>query len=70
MFMKHVLLFATLATLLTGCSGGSSDLSASDNAAAQNNFSRPLTDAEKAKMGNAKGAPAGANPADKKPIGG
>ncbi len=65
--MKSFLLLSLSAALLVGCSGG--DASSADPAASKNNFSRPMTDAEKPKSGN--GAPTGvADPANKKPAGG
>ncbi|RYG26513.1 hypothetical protein EON82_03060 [bacterium] len=68
--MKNFLSIVSLAALLAGCSSGSTELSAKDDATAQSGFSRPLTDAEKAQMGKGNGAPAGPDPASKRPAGG
>jgi hypothetical protein len=64
--MKSFLVLSLSFALLVGCSGG--DAGNADPATSKDNFSRPMTDAEKPK-GN--GAPAGVvDPANKKPIGG
>lgn len=64
--MKSFLVLSLSAALLAGCSGGANS---TDPAASKDNFSRPMTDAEKPKSGN--GAPGGVvDPANKKPAGG
>ena len=66
--MKRVLLLTAPALLLIGCSGDAAP-SEKEGAAAQSNFNRPMTDAEKPKSGN--GAPSGvSDPMGKKPVGG
>lgn len=67
--MKNILILIPFAGLLVGCSGDS-DASAADSAAAKDNFSRPMTDAEKAAGGAGAGASGGVEPPAKKAVGG
>lgn len=60
--MKPVLSLALVASLLAGCSGGSGELPAKDDAALKNNFNRNLTPEEMAKMGGKPPADAGKPP--------
>lgn len=60
--MKLTLCCPLLALLIAGCSGGASEPTAAESATSKDNFSRSLTDAEKAKAG----AAAPVAPPDKK----
>ena len=68
--MKTHPLFASctvLAVLLSGCTGGASEPSAPNDAAAQNGFTRPMTDAEKAKGSDGPGGGAAMPPGSTTP---
>jgi hypothetical protein len=63
--MKRVLLFASLAAILAGCSGTNADLDKKSDATLRDNLSRPLNAEEIKQMGSGAGNnPQGGKPAE------